>query len=83
MQALKKAKPEDSPPAENLTQRIRSAAEQIRRLNTECKDIIELYLDEQKASAAGRDLPRQSLEMMLMNKYKEPWFAILGLEMER
>jgi hypothetical protein len=83
MQAFKKAKPQDSPPAEDLTQKIRRAGEQIRRLDAECKEIVELYLDEQKASSAGRDLPRGVLEMLLIRKYQQPWFAILGLEMER
>jgi hypothetical protein len=83
MQALKKAKPQDSPPAEDLTQKIRRVAEQIRRIDAECKEIVELYLDEQKASSAGRDLPRQTLEMLLMNKYRQPWFAIRGMEAER
>jgi hypothetical protein len=80
--ALKKAKPQDSPPAEDLTQRIRRCADQIRRVDDECKAVIEAYIDEQKLSSAGRDLPREVLKMLFIRKYQQPWFGILGLEME-
>jgi hypothetical protein len=82
MQAFKKAKPQDSPPAEDLTQRIRRCAEQIRRVDEECKEIVELHLDQLKLSSAGRDLPREVLKMLVIRKYHEPWFAVLGLELE-
>jgi hypothetical protein len=66
-----------------LTQRIRQAADKVRAVDAELKDVIEAWVDEQKASQAGRNLPRETLLQMLINKHKEPWMAIVALEAER
>lgn len=72
-----------SKPALPLTQRIRSAADKVRAVDEEIKDVIEAWLDEQKMSQAGQGLPRETFRQMLIGKYEQPWFAILGLEKER
>jgi hypothetical protein len=70
-------------PAPNLTQKIRQAADKVRAVDAEIKDVIEAWLDEQKESQAGQGLPRETFRKMLIGKYDQPWFAILGLEAER
>lgn len=69
--------------APTLTQRIRHAADKVRAVDAEIKGVIEAWLDEQKSSQAGRDLPRETLHQMLIGRWKQPWFAVLGLEEER
>jgi hypothetical protein len=70
-------------PAPTLTERIRHAADKVRAVDAEIKDVIEAWLDEQKESQAGQSLPRETFRKMLIGKYAQPWFAILGLEAER
>ena len=70
-------------PAPTLTEKIRQTADKVRALDAEIKTVIDLYLDEQKASSDGAGLPRQVHEQILMGRYREPWYAILGLERER
>jgi hypothetical protein len=67
----------------SLTERIRQAADKVRTLDAELKTVIDLYLDEQRASQSGADLPREIHRQILMGRYREPWYAILGLEAER
>ena len=50
-----------SKPALTLTQRIRSAADKVRAVDEEIKDVIEAWLDEQKMSQAGQGLAARDL----------------------
>jgi hypothetical protein len=70
-------------PAPTLTERIRQAADKIRAADADAKTVIELWLDEQKASRDGGGLPRETHHQMLISRWKQPWFAVLGLEEER
>jgi hypothetical protein len=70
-------------PAPNLTQRIRQAADKVRAVDAELKDVIEDWVSEQKATRDGSGLPRESIRQMLISRHKEPWYAILHLESER
>ena len=70
-------------PAPTLTEKIRQTADKVRTLDAEVKIVIDLYLDEQKATVAGADLPRETHRQMLIGRYPEPWRAILGMEAER
>jgi hypothetical protein len=74
--AVKKQHEVAQPPS--LSDKIRLVANKIRALDADCKEVIELYLDVEKATYPT--LPRPNLEMLLMSKYRHPWFAILGLE---
>lgn len=67
------------PPAP-LSERIRRCADHVRTLDAEVKDVIEAWLDQEKLSQAGASLPRETLRQMLMAHWKQPFFAILGLE---
>jgi hypothetical protein len=67
-------------PAPTLADRVRHAADLIRAADAEAKAVINLYIDEQKSSQAGRDLPRQTLEQMVYSRYKDPWYVVLALE---
>jgi hypothetical protein len=58
-------------------------ANKVRAVDADCKDVIELWLDAEKASLAGAPLPRESHRQMLMARFQTPWHAILGLEAER
>jgi hypothetical protein len=65
-----------------LTEQIRRAAAAVRELDAEVKRVIDLYIDEQRLGS-GASLPRGTHEQILMGRYREPWYAILGLERER
>jgi hypothetical protein len=67
-------------PAPTLAQRIRHAADSVRAVDAEVKETIEAWLDQEKASQAGAGLPRESHRQMLIAKWREPWYAVLGLE---
>jgi hypothetical protein len=66
-----------------LTEEIRRVADMVRAVDADCKGVIELWLDAEKASLAGAPLPRESHRQMLMAKFQTPWHAVLGLEAER
>ena len=76
------ARTKQTPPL-TLTERIRAAAVRVRELSDETNAIVELYIDEQKATQDGAGLPRGSIKLMLMGKYSDPWRAMIGLEKER
>jgi hypothetical protein len=75
------ARTKQTPPP-TLPERIRQAAAKVRDLDVELKEVVDLYLDEQKATQAGAPLPRGVLHQMMVNKYGQPWTAILALEAE-
>ena len=75
---LARTKTPPQPPT--LPERIRQAAGKVRELDVELKGVVEAYIDEQKATQAGSGLPRGVLRQMMVNKYGQPWTAILALE---
>lgn len=77
---LARTKQPPAPPT--LEERIRAAACKVRELDIELKQVVEMYIDEQKATQAGAPLPRGILHQMMVNKYGQPWTAILALEAE-
>ena len=75
------ARTKQTPPAApTLEERIRAAACKVRELDIELKQVVEMYIDEQKASADGAPLPRRVLHSMLVNKFGQPWTCVLALE---
>ena len=76
------ARTKQPPTLPTLPEQIRAAAGKVRELDVELKGVVEAYIDEQKASSDGAPLPRGVLHQMMVNKYGQPWTAILALEAE-
>jgi hypothetical protein len=74
------ARTKQPPQPPTLPERIRAAAGKVRELDAELKEVVEMYIDQEKAKYDG--LPREVLHKLLFNRYGQPWLAVLGLESE-